>query len=103
MNGKIRYTIENSYFIARGHSLRQDNKTAQNNVLAKAIVDSHHYMGASFSWGDSRIMDCSQGHFVGSPTTWISIDTNHHISSLTTEIYEFTSQLAATIARTEKA
>jgi len=103
MNGKIRYTIENSYFIARGHSLRQDNKTLQNNVLAKVIVDSHHYMGANFSWGDSRIMDCSQGQFVGSPTTWISIDTNHHISSLTTEIYEFTSQLAATVATIEKA
>ncbi|HCP54672.1 MULTISPECIES: beta family protein [Pseudomonas] len=102
MNGKIRYTIENSYFIARGHSLRQENKTAQNHVLAKVIVDSPHYMGANFCWGDSRILECSQGKFVGSPTTWISIDTNHHISALTTEIYEFTSQLEAAKSRTEK-
>ncbi|MGY0523054.1 beta family protein, partial [Pseudomonas aeruginosa] len=48
MNGKIRYTIENSYFIARGHSLRRENKAAQNNVLARAIVESPHYMGENF-------------------------------------------------------
>lgn len=103
MNGKIRYTIENSYFIARGHSLRRENKAAQNNVLARAIVESQHYMGENFSWGDYRIMECSQGKFVGNPTTWISIDTNHHISALTTEIYEFAAKIAATAARTEKA
>lgn len=103
MNGKIRYTIENSYFIARGHSLRRENKAAQNNVLARAIVESPHYMGENFSWGDYRIMECSKGKFVGNPTTWISIDTNHHISALTTEIYEFAAKIAATTARTEKA
>ncbi|MFG8813924.1 beta family protein [Pseudomonas aeruginosa] len=102
MNGKIRYTIENSYFIARGHSLRRENKAAQNNVLARAIVESPHYMGENFSWGDYRIMECSKEKFVGNPTTWISIDTNHHISALTTEIYEFASKIAAAATRAAK-
>ncbi|HFH3388554.1 TPA: hypothetical protein ACGJWF_001671 [Pseudomonas aeruginosa] len=59
-------------------------------------------MGENFSWGDYRIMECSKEKFVGNPTTWISIDTNHHISALTTEIYEFASKIAAAATRAAK-
>ncbi|AXA04214.1 hypothetical protein [Pseudomonas aeruginosa] len=47
-------------------------------------------------------MECSKEKFVGNPTTWISIDTNHHISALTTEIYEFASKIAAAATRAAK-
>ncbi|MCZ6094613.1 hypothetical protein O5171_07285 [Escherichia coli] len=50
-NGKIRYTIENKYFVARGHSKQKGNKGAQMYDLARIIVKSPYYLGAGFSWG----------------------------------------------------
>lgn len=94
-NGKIRYTIDRSYHIARGHSMQQGDKGAQMHKLAKEIVDSVHYMGEDFSWGDSRILACSNGEFKGISTTWIAIDTNHHIAWVVAEIEEFELKVAA--------
>lgn len=95
MNVKIRYTIENSFFIARGHSVRGKDGYAQSQALSKVIVDSKHYLQPGFSWGDMKIFACSQGLIVGNSTTWIAIDTNHHITAVTTEIFEFATTVAA--------
>ena len=99
MNVKIRYTISNAFFIARGHSVQGADGYAQSQQLSRVIVNSVHYKHPPFSWGDMKIMECSLGGFTGSSTNWISFDTNHHIKMVATEILEFTTQLAAVAAR----
>src|SRR5690606_9807580 len=51
-NGKIRYTITDQYFIARGQSRLKGDRSAQFHRLSNIIMGSGHYMGPSFSWGD---------------------------------------------------
>ncbi|MEW5620725.1 beta family protein [Pseudomonas putida] len=99
MNVKIRYTVNNAYFVARGHSVKGEDGYAQSQKLSKIIVNSIHYRQPEFSWGDNKIMQCSLGKIVGSSTNWIAYDTNHHLKSVTSEIYEFALQLAAITER----
>ncbi|WP_411753194.1 beta family protein [Serratia sp. (in: enterobacteria)] len=99
-NGKIRYTIEDKYFVARGHSKQKGNKGKQQNVLARVIVGSNHYCQAQFSWGDKRIEDCSQDKFSGNSTQWIGIDTNHHITLVVNEILEYQKKIVSSTFRT---
>ena len=88
-NGKIRYTIKNNYFIVRGHSRRVGNKGEQMYDLSQTVIDSAYYMGNGFSWGDQRIMDCSNEEFKGNGCGWVAIDTNHHTHAVLAEIFEF--------------
>lgn len=99
MNVKIRYTIENAFFIARGHSVKEADGYSQSQHLSRVVMASPHYKGASFSWGDLKIMECGSGKLVGSSTSWISYDTNHHMKVVINELYEFAAQLAAITAR----
>jgi hypothetical protein len=89
INGKIRYTIPNQYIVVRGHSMQKPPKGKQYYSLAKIVISSPHYLGASFSWGDQRILDCSNEVFMGNSTSWIGIDTNHHIEYVLAELNEF--------------
>lgn len=93
-NGKIRYTIDKQYLVARGHSMQVPPKGAQHCELASKIVSSQHFLGADFSWGDAQIVDCANNRFSGNLTTWISIDTNHHIEAVVVEILSFRRVLA---------
>jgi Beta protein len=88
-NGKIRYTIDKNFYIARGYSLRTKDKGAQHHALAAKIVASQHYLGSSFSWGDLQISKCANSEFSGNSTTWIGIDTNHHLEMVVSEVSEF--------------
>jgi Beta protein len=88
-NGKIRYTTDKQFLIARGHSMREGPKGAQHCELAAKIISSEYFVGGDFSWGDSRIVACANNEFPGSLTTWISIDTNHHIEAVIQEILAF--------------
>ncbi len=96
-NGKIRYTIDKHYFIARGHSLYDaDFGFEQFCDLAKIVFNSGHYLEKAFSWGDKQIfLHSNPANKTGSQTTWISIDTNHHIETVLMEILEFNRQLTA--------
>ena len=94
-NGKIRYTINNRYFVARGHSKQKGNKGDQIYDLAKVIVTSSHYLGIPFSWGDEKIYDCSLKKLKGRPQDWVGYDTNHHISYVVEEVLEFNRVRAA--------
>ena len=87
-NGKIRYTTTDSYFIARGHSMQMEGKGEQMYELAQTIMNSRHYMGSDFSWGDEEIVRCSRGEFKGTSTTWIAIDTSHHMAWVVQEVAE---------------
>ncbi len=88
-NGKIRHTIENEYFVARGQSLSKPPKGEQMWQLAQKIIDSGYYLGEQFSWGDSEIFRCSKKKFKGNAGQWIAIDTNHHLAYVVAEIAEF--------------
>lgn len=99
MNVKIRHTINNAFFVVRGHSVQGDDGFAQSQKLAVDVVNSVHYKHPNFSWGDGMIKQCSLGKVVGNPTNWIAYDTSHHLKYVVTEIVEFTSQLAAVAAR----
>jgi len=96
-NAKIRYTINSQFFVARGHSKQLTRIGPQSKELARVLVASPHYMGPTFSWGDAQIFECSIGtKEVGSPTTWIGIDSNHHIQTVVAEVYEHQQQVAST-------
>lgn len=99
-NGKIRHTISKHFFIARGHSVQIGDKGAQMHKLAQTIIDSPHYMGDGFSWGDARILACSREEFKGNSTDWIAIDTSHHIAYVIAEIEEFESTVPASASMT---
>lgn len=88
-NGKIRYTTGHNFFVARGHSLRLGNKYSQYLSLAAVVAASAHFRGADFCWGDARIVACSAGEPIQSPQTWISIDTNHHLTAVVEDIRIF--------------
>lgn len=94
MNGKIRYTLANRYLVVRGHSIQVPPKGAQTHALAQYVINSGHYMGASFSWGDQRIQDCANLVFKGNAGDWIAIDTNHHLEAVLAEIFEFQRHVA---------
>jgi hypothetical protein len=64
-NGKIRYTIENQYFIARGQPMTKPPKGQQHWALAEAIIGSGYFLGPDFSWGDNEIQRCSNREFPG--------------------------------------
>ncbi|UZD60578.1 beta family protein [Shewanella algae] len=88
-NGKIRYAIPEKIFVVRGYSRRTGAKGAQMYELSKELVRSHHYLGAGFSWGDSKVADCANELLMGNPMNWVSFDTNHHITFVLGEIFEF--------------
>jgi|GEM_PF-7072408 len=86
-NGKIRYTVAGSYFIARGHSLRQGNRFHQFFDLAERIVNSRHYLGDHLSWGDEQLQSKAL-HLggTGNATSWVAIDTCHHLTLVSSEV-----------------
>lgn len=88
-NAKIRYTIDNQFFIVRGHSKQLDSLTIQHKELSAKLVGSAHYMTPTFSWGDGEVLNCSTGiKEIREPTTMIAVDTNHHISAVILEVFE---------------
>jgi hypothetical protein len=87
INAKIRYTIEDSWMIARGHSLREPPKSGQYFELAEKVRMSPHYCGPSFSYGDERINLCAHRQSgPGNPRTWVGVDMSHHLHFVTLQV-----------------
>lgn len=98
-NAKIRYTVNNQFFIVRGHSKQLDPLSIQHQELSTKLVGSAHYMMPGFSWGDAEVLNCSTGmKKINEPTTMIAVDTNHHISAVITEIFEHQRAVAPSLA-----
>jgi hypothetical protein len=88
-NAKIRYTIRDQHFVVRGHSKKIDSLTVQHKLLAQKLVSSIYFMGASYSWGDSELLNCSVGiNEIREPTGMIAIDSNHHMQVVIAEVFE---------------
>lgn len=101
-NAKIRYTIQNQFYILRGHSRKLNSLTVQNKELSVKLVESNHYMEPNFSWGDAEVLNCSTGsREIRDPTTMIALDTNHHISTVIMEVSEHQLATVSTLVTTE--
>jgi hypothetical protein len=89
MNGKIRHTSDRIFFVARGHAISEDGSYEQMQSLADAVMRSVHYRGPNYSWADQRIADAASHQFTGNMSSWIAIDTNHHLHFVVEEVREF--------------
>lgn len=89
INGKIRHTISKQFFIVRGHPIVNDGSYIQMRGLSQDLVGSAHFLGDQFSWGDREILQRSIQGAYGNATSWISIDTNHHLTFVVQEVEEF--------------
>lgn len=79
MYASIRYTLDETWFILRGDSLRDFGFT-QYPKLCRDLIGSGKFSGKSFSWGDSRIKEFTEdgNTRTGNATTWREIGNNHH-------------------------
>ena len=85
---KIRYTIDDSWYIAKGKNYR-DFGYGQYHELSKKILDSDYYYGQTFSWGDKYIQQCANGGKTGNLTMWLEVDTNHHIEKVIRDVASY--------------
>lgn len=102
-NAKIRYTIDNQFYIVRGHSKQLDSLTTQHKKLSAKLVGSAHYMNMAphFSWGDSELLNCSTGITeIRAPVSMIAVDTNHHICAVISEVFEHQQTVVPSLATT---
>lgn len=77
--GKIVYTTENTWFIPKGGSFR-DNR-AQMIKHCESIMKSGYYSGQHYSVGDQRIHDTYHGiEGTGNQGTWKQAGVSHHIT-----------------------
>lgn len=95
INGKIRYAVPRNHLVVRGHSRIIDGSFIQMYELAGRLVASGQFLGAEFSWGDGEVVLAADHEGGCGPTTWIAIDTNHHITHAVHEVLEFEGVLAA--------
>lgn len=85
-SGNIRYTIDNSFYVIKGVNTR-DNGFSQMVNLSQNLIDSGHYCGQEYSYGDSYIFNCSQGtDGPGNSEVWRRVGTNHHITFLVNQL-----------------
>ena len=79
MTPAIRYALEKEWYVVRGESFRKGGYE-QYYGLARAILNSGHYFGAGFSFGDHYINEKAHNNDgSGNPMTWLTAGLNHHI------------------------
>ena len=79
---KIRYTLEDCYLIYRGRNANGIESKIGYKTLANKLIESNYYKGETYSFGDRKIKEISQGNKEdgGKGTTWVMISTNHHLT-----------------------
>lgn len=100
-NGKIRYTINDSFYIIRGHSVSSTNGSGYKQYydLAKTLVSSSHFF-PTLSWGDQQVTIAASNKGKVAHAHWISVDTNHHITFVISEIHSLSSSKIVNIPAT---
>jgi len=87
-NAKIKYTIDDAWFIAMGFQVKkygrgQYAKVCQTIVNARPIV----YDGPAYSHGDDYIDQCAnRGGSTGGPSTWPTVGSNRHITKVVRDV-----------------
>jgi hypothetical protein len=88
-SAKIRYTADDGWYIIKGENVR-DYGFEQYHDLSEKVVGSRYYCGPAYSWGDGYLKKCADGTGkTGNLTTWVQVDTNHHIEKVTRDIASF--------------
>lgn len=87
-SAKIRYTLEKEWMIVKGQSLKSHpDKFKQFHRLSDDLSRMPDFMGPQYSPGDSYIKKCaSHDEKSGSLTTWITVDTSHHLTFVASQI-----------------
>jgi hypothetical protein len=85
-SANVRYTIDDKWLISRGQNVR-DYKFNQFTHLCQLIVNTKHYCGQQYSYGDDYIFRCSKGTAkTGNLSTWREVGTNHHIEMVVRDL-----------------
>lgn len=81
-SAKIRYTLANEWLIWKGKGLRtHPRRYKQFHDLSHKLAAEPDFLGPGFSWGDQYVAECATGNGkTGNLTTWVSVDTNHHLT-----------------------
>ncbi len=88
-SANVRYTIDDKWLISRGQNVR-DYKFNQFTQLCQLIVNTKHYCGQQYSYGDDYIFRCAQGTAkTGNLSTWREVGTNHHIEMVVRDLSNF--------------
>jgi hypothetical protein len=88
-SASVRYTLSEDWLVIRGESLRKENGPGFQQYVGHAIFLSKHevFAGERFSPGDRYIAERVQaGATPGSPSTWISAGTSHHLVRVMTDL-----------------
>ena len=85
-SASLRYTLEESWIIVKGTSVRKD-KFHQYRKMCSLITDSNNFYGRDFSEGDEYIYKCAKENVsTGNLTVWRRVGTNHHIELVSQQI-----------------
>lgn len=82
----LRYTIDDAWYIGKGTNVR-DNGYGQYADICSSLIDSGHFLGKSYSDGDSYIYKCGKSlGSTGNLTSWRRVGTNHHITKVVRDL-----------------
>jgi hypothetical protein len=87
-NAKIKYTINDAWFIAMGSQVKKNGRGQYANIC-KSIVSASPpvFSGASYSYGDKFIEDCAKGiGSTGGTSTWPMVGSNHHVTKVVRDV-----------------
>ena len=85
---KIRYTLNEDWLILRGESFKKHPKGfKQYHDLARNLIEMPEFLNVGFSKGDDYIVKCASFNATcGNLTTWIQVDTTHHLTLVSDQI-----------------
>lgn len=82
---KIFYTTNNHYMIAKSGLIKKQKTQVSHLTIqetCKILIDSPHYSGETYSWGDKKIHECANGKLdIHDHQVPIQIGINHHLVS----------------------
>jgi hypothetical protein len=82
---KIKYTIDDEWFVIKGHRARQRDNQRQTQALV--IANAQFFRGDQYSFGENRIRQCADGVWgPGNSTNWVSNDINQHITFVVSQV-----------------
>jgi hypothetical protein len=88
----LRYTTERDYLLVKWGSMRRVHGEGYRD-MARWLMNSNHYAGPDFSWGDGRIRDYAEKEEPkdrepgwGNSGVWRAIGTSHHLAHVVDEV-----------------
>ena len=80
MSANLRYTLDTTWLLLKGRNVRNHGYD-QFRDLCSQLVESNHFRGQEFSWGDNFIYEASQKLAgPGNASTWRKVGTSHHLA-----------------------